>query len=83
MYLYAIKDEKADCFSPPFHADNDVKAIRMAEQIYDDPKTALNKYPGDFSLWKVGAFVTSDGSILPDRRLLVSISSFIKVGQNA
>ena len=53
--LYAIRDSKAICYSPPFVARSDSEAMRIVIQSLQ-PDSQLSQFPDDFSLYCIGVW---------------------------
>lgn len=62
--IFSIFDKKALSYFDPFFQHNRGLALRGFGELVNDPKTALNKYPADFSLWELGEFDETSGVIL-------------------
>ena len=63
LNVYSIKDSKAGTFSNPYYSINDSTAIRSFEQAAADPSTTISQFPTDYSLYKLGTFDDSSGTI--------------------
>ena len=63
LNVYSIKDSKAGTYSNPFYSINDSTAIRSFEQAASDPTTTISQFPTDYSLYRIGTFDDSSGSI--------------------
>lgn len=60
--LYAIYDDKADNFTPPFTAPSDAVAFRMfGHSVNSNPIMA--SYPTHFSCSRLGTFDDSTGQV--------------------
>lgn len=62
---YAIYDRKGLIYHPPFWAATDGLAVRMLQDTVNDPNTTLSRHPGDYVLYRVGAYDDASGSLLP------------------
>lgn len=51
---YAIKDVKADCAGQLLQARTNAEALRLFEDLANDPQTAVGRHPEDFVLFLVG-----------------------------
>lgn len=81
MELYAIKDDVAGSFMPPAAVPHLVEMTRALSAAVQDPNSKLSKYPGDFSLYRVGKFDQVSGKLVvdPSGPVFVShVSSFIQ-----
>ena len=63
MELYSIRDEKAVCSYEPQIFRAQVDAIRFFDQAIQNKNTMINKYPDDFTLYKIGVFDERSGVI--------------------
>lgn len=68
VYGYSLLDVKAGLFSPPFFLIHDSLAIRAVCELALDKTTTPGKYPGDFVLYRVGAFDDGAGVFIADGR---------------
>lgn len=62
---YTIYDRKALTYSPPFFAVADGAAVRMFQDLAGDNGTQVGRHPGDFVLYRCGAYDDASGSLLP------------------
>ena len=62
--IYAIKDAKSS-FMPCTVDTNDATAIRNFENAVRQPGSLLASHPNDFSLFRVGFYDDSSGSLDP------------------
>lgn len=68
MFMYSVKDTKADLFGRPFYCLNAAHAIRgFTDQVNDpmDGQNDLFKHTEDFVLYELGVFEDSTGLIDP------------------
>ena len=65
--IYAIKDAKSS-FMPCTVDTNDATAIRNFEHAVRQPGSLLASHPNDFSLFKIGLFDDSTGTLDPADR---------------
>lgn len=63
MELYSIRDEKAGCSYEPQIFKTEVDAIRFFDQAIQNKNTMINKYPDDFTLYKIGVYDERAGAI--------------------
>lgn len=56
MKIFAILDKKALAYNTPFFFPNKGLALRGFEELANDEKSTVNKYPTDFSIWLIGEF---------------------------
>lgn len=64
MDLYSVRDEKAVCSYEPQIFKTQVDAIRFFDQAIQNKNTMINKYPDDFTLYKIGTFDERTGVIV-------------------
>lgn len=64
MDMYSIRDEKAVCSYEPQIFKTQVDAIRFFDQAIQNKNTMINKYPDDFTLYKIGTFDERTGVIV-------------------
>lgn len=62
---YTIYDRKALVYAPPFFAATDGLALRMFGDAVNDPQTSLFRHPGDYVLYRCGAWDDNAGQLLP------------------
>lgn len=61
---YSIRDNKAAFFSDCFFCNHDEEAKRQMIQLAGNEKSAVNKFPGDFDLYRVGTFDVPTGRLV-------------------
>ena len=61
--IYSIYDVKAEFYSTPWYSDNDETAQREFTRVVQDPQSAINAFPSDYSLFFIGEFYSDTGSI--------------------
>lgn len=61
MEIYSVYDKKAESFSPPYVAHNDLIALRNFEGTVNNADFPISKYPDDFSLYYLGNIGDMDG----------------------
>lgn len=65
LRAYTIFDNKAVTYSPPFFVSTDAAAIRMVQDLVDDPaNNQVGRHPKDFTLFLIGTFETDSALIL-------------------
>jgi hypothetical protein len=62
---YTVYDRKALTYAPPFFALQDGLALRMFGDAINDPGTSLFRHPGDYVLYRCGAYDDASGQLLP------------------
>lgn len=63
--IYSVRDNKADAFMQPLFVNAEGLARRSFGEAVNDPKSVFGKYPGDFDLYKLGAFDDEKGELIP------------------
>lgn len=63
LKIFSVFDDKASAFIPPFFLPNSAMAIRAFTQCVNDPSHQFGQNPGDYTLFELGEFDDSDGSI--------------------
>ena len=78
--VYSIYDSKAEVFNPPIFLHKDGEAIRAFDQICNDPESDFNKWPGDYTLFRIGEWDNETGLLTPlgTPKSLGLAQSFIK-----
>lgn len=65
LKAFSIYDVKSESYSPPFFQNTVGLAIRMFTEAANDPETRIAKYPTDFTIFEIGTFDDSSGTIIP------------------
>lgn len=66
MFLYSVKDIKADRFNGPIMFPNEAMARRaFASAVNSDHPGLLSDYPEDAQIFCVGSFDDHSGEIVP------------------
>lgn len=66
MNIYTIFDSAADCYNSIFLEESNGAAIRQFALAANDAQSMLCKFPGDFTLFKVGEWDKFKGKITVD-----------------
>lgn len=61
--IFTVYDNKSKTFCTPFFAENISTAIRSFRYAANHNDTDIGRYPEDFSLYQLGNFDNSNGSI--------------------
>lgn len=64
--VLSIRDSKADIFYPPQFKATTNEAKRDFHALVNDPGTMPGKYPADFSLFSIGTYDASSGTLTPE-----------------
>lgn len=75
MYLYSIRDVKAETFDTPFPAAKDVVAVRMFSDLVNRKDNLIGQHPEDFELYRLGFFDPATGCLFRDPE---SASEYVK-----
>lgn len=81
IVLMAVRDQKANDFTPPVPQPNRAIAHRSWQNELNDPKNAdlpQCRNPEDFSLWLVGEYETNTGVITPMPPEQIAVASDLK-----
>ena len=65
LRAYTVYDNKALQFHAPFFAATDGAALRSFDDLSNDPNTTVGRHPSDYSLYRIGEYDDSKGSLLP------------------
>lgn len=65
MYTYAIRDDKAGRFGPPFTKATEGEATRDFQMLARDEKSTVSQFPGDYDLYQVAEYNDVTGKITP------------------
>lgn len=65
LNAYTIYDRKALQYHSPFFAVADGSAVRSFMDLANDLQTTVGRHPGDYVLYRCGAYDDSSGSLLP------------------
>lgn len=78
--ILAIRDAKLNTFMTPFTAVHLGQALRSWEELVNDPKTTIAKYPNDFCLYRLGHFDDENGALtsLPVPEMIASATDYKK-----
>lgn len=61
--LYAIRDSKGEAYGPPFIQKTHGEAERTFQELSNDGKSQIAKYPEDFDLYYLGVWDDNAGKI--------------------
>lgn len=62
---YAVYDNKALVYAPPFFAANHAVATRMFGEAVRDPQSYVSRHPGDYVMFCVGRYDDQKGQLMP------------------
>jgi len=66
LEVYAVHDTQVEAYMTPFFVQNDNVAIRSFQAVCSDPDSQVSKTPEHYSLFHIGTFDDSNGSIVCD-----------------
>lgn len=69
LQIFSVFDKKAVAYLQPFYYQQKGQAIRAFEDSVNNPETAFNKHPEDFSLYLLGEFDDTTGEITSKKPL--------------
>lgn len=72
MRIYSIFDSKAEAFMQPFFAATEGVALRYVTNAASEEGHEFNRHAEDYTLFEIGAFNESDGSIDPETPKAIS-----------
>lgn len=79
LFAMSILDNRADVYNTPFFSRGLGEAERNFQELCNDPKSMVNKYPDDYSLYLIGEFDDQTGKLesLKEPKHLVKAINFI------
>lgn len=63
LRIYSVYDNKALQYHTPFFTHTDGSALRSFAELFNDANTTVGRHPGDYSLWFLGVYDDSNGTI--------------------
>lgn len=63
--IFAAYDKRVNCYMPMFNARTAAEAIRMMQNVLQDERSQIAKFPQDYTLCSFGTFDDSNGEIKP------------------
>jgi hypothetical protein len=63
LKMFAIRDGKTESYGTPFFAPHKGQAVRMFQQLANDRRSEVWKFPRDYVLFEVGSFDLSSGEV--------------------
>lgn len=64
--VFSIYDSATQAYMRPFNAQSEGQALRMWEDLIDDPQADIGKHPEDYSLYHVATFDDNKGQHHPN-----------------
>lgn len=65
VQMFTVYDSKAETFINPFFMMSKGEAIRGFTTMLNDKETAYGKYPADFTLFHIGEYEVTTGTLYP------------------
>jgi hypothetical protein len=65
MFIYSVYDSKAEAYLPPFFLPTKAAALRAFGDAAVDPKHQFAAHPEDYTLFELGTYEETTGSITP------------------
>lgn len=63
LTMFSVHDSKTELFIQPFYALTPAAGVRMFAQASNDAETQFNKHAADFTLFELGVFDQSTGTV--------------------
>lgn len=63
--MFSIKDSAAEIYHPPFYKGTHGEAERDFQELVNDSKSQLHKFPQHFDLFYLGSYDSGTGKIQP------------------
>lgn len=79
--IFSVYDEKAEIWSKPIYGRTTALAVRQFDDAVNDPTTELHKYAGDYTLFEIGEWDDTEGTVemLEAKKNLGNAIQFIKM----
>jgi len=69
LFVFAVYDDKAKSFLPPFFLPNKAMALRTFGDCVNSAEHAFARHPADYSLFSFGSFDADAGKFLIDAHM--------------
>lgn len=63
LEIFSVYDSKVEAYLQPFFLRAKGEAVRAFEETVNDPATKFNKYPADYTLFRVGQYDDRTGTV--------------------
>lgn len=63
LYIYALRDNKSETYSPPSFFVNRAVAVRGFSEVAADKNNMVGRHPADFGIYELGTFDMTTGII--------------------
>ncbi len=71
LQAYSIYDDGAETFSGPFFVAKEALGIRAFEQIVNDARSEVSRYPKDYCMFHIGSLNTVTGELASEKPTMV------------
>lgn len=76
--IFTVFDVKAQAYMTPFFMQSTGQAVRAFEDTVNDPKSAFNKHPEDYTLFETGIYDDAT-SLITNHDALVSLGTALSM----
>lgn len=83
MLAFSIYDRKPKRYSLPFFQVTIEAASREFKNLVNDPQSSLNKNPEDYTLFQIGEFDETEGTLTSSTIAIVDASEVITINEAA
>lgn len=70
--IFAVYDSKAEAYTPPFFQHQEAMALRTFTDCCNDKEHTFGKHPEDYTLFNLGKYDDSNGTIIQDKIISVA-----------
>ena len=79
--IYSVYDSKAESYTPPFFQHQEAMALRTFGDCCNDEGHTFGKHPEDYTLFNLGIWDDSNGTITQDQIISVAVGHTL-IGKN-
>lgn len=79
MHVYSFFDTKAESYTPPFLAENDAVAQRIAAELCLKSDLPFSKFPGDFVLFRIAGWEPDNGIVMLKDNLKINLGNCLEL----
>lgn len=65
LKVFTVYDSKAEAYLQPFFMHSKGQAVRMFQDLANDPQHQFFKYAADFTMFEIGTYDESSGLLSP------------------
>lgn len=77
--VMALYDKPSKAFMDPVFTTGEVNLIRNVQSdLKSETKSALNQFPKDFSIWRLGYFEPDTGNFIESKEKLIEVENLIE-----